>query len=479
MAKTTTDTDAQAVDQAVDALLTGLGLKRKQELIERNDRLRFQFLQTQKIAAGKAREGQINTFLASVVTGDKKVRELVFSAWLKDNNTSLGEVPDFPTRFKRDADEPDPNEDEAIVETDVKDATAALKKWLKTSEYEYVNAFARLGPYEFPAKVLTVVKSPKPKAGTVPLEGGEAAVAATASDAAAVGVSDAVVAELRRQLEEQKTALEAKAARAEEETSKFKRLLEENKDKRKAELSETSDKARAELQAKQTEWQRVEANLRKEIADLNKARLDATDKTTKARDELLPLRQQIERLERDAKRAEKEAERATGQSTEARTETTRLEEENTRLTERVKVLETAQALLIAKEKQLERMKTKGASIAITATENLKIWEEALAEQEVKEAFRRTFNLDTIRVNHYEHDEKDLQDIWKELIANEQDIVTRFFALPFDELTTPTEEFRELVTNFIELKDTLVAREQLSHLINFVANRFLSTLKQKV
>ena len=117
--------------------------------------------------------------------------------------------------------------------------------------------------------------------------------------------------------------------------------------------------------------------------------------------------------------------------------------------------------------------------AAMASDNLRIWEEALAEKEVKDAFRRTFNLDTIRVNQYEHDERDLHDIWKKLLGQEQEIIERFFSLPFDELTTPTDEFRELLTNFIELKDTLVAREQLAHMLNFVGNRFLSTLKQKV
>lgn len=466
MAKTDSETQ---MDQAVQALLSGLGLKRKQELIERNDRLRFQFLQTQKMAAGKAREGQINTFLGSVVVADKKVRDLVFNAWMKDNASSLGDVPDFPERFKAGA---EPSEDEEVTETDIKDATAAFKKWLKTSEFDVVNAFARLGPYEFPAKVLTAVKAPKPKTPTatldLPAEGG------AGEEGAAVvgGVPEAVVNELKRQLEDQKAAFEAKVAKAEEETGKFKRLLEENKEKRKAELSEAADKAKAELTAKQVEWQRVEAQLRKEIADLNKARAESADKTVKARDELLPLRQQLER-------AEKEAKRATNQLADVRTEIVRVEEERARLAERVKVLESAQAQLVSKEKQLERLKTKGAAVMLTATDNLKIWEEALNEQEVKEAFRRTFNIDTIKVSHYEFDERDLQDVWKKLIAAEAAIVERFFALPFDELTTPTDEFRELITNFIELKDALVAREQLAHMINFVGNRFLTTLKQKV
>jgi hypothetical protein len=461
------DTESQALDQAVETVLTGLGLKRKQELIERDARLRPQFLGTQKVAAGKAREGQINQFLAPLVTTNLKIRALVFSAWVKDNAATLGDVPEFPEAFKRDAE--NPTTDEEALETAAKDATAALKKWLKSSTHDAVNAYARLGPHEFPAKVLAVVKPPKPKANG-------AVDGAVASDEAAepvvAGVPEAVVAELRRQSEEQKAALEGRLARSEEEVSKFKRLLEENKDKRRAELAEATDKARAELLGRQADWQRTEAQLRKEIADLQKSRLDAAEKTTKARDELLPMRQQIERLE-------KEGRRATSQAQEAREELGRLREENERLVERVKGLEGAHQQLVVKEKQLERVKTKGAALALTASDNLRIWEEALAEQEVKEAFRRTFNLDTIRVNQYEHDERDLHDIWKKLIAQEQGIVERFFSLPFDELTTPTDEFRELLTNFIELKDTLVAREQLAHMLNFVGNRFLSTLKQKV
>jgi hypothetical protein len=147
------DTDAQA--QAVQSMLAGLGLKRKQELIERNDRLRFQFLQKQKMAAGKARESQINAFLDGVVTADKKMRELVFNAWMKDNATGLGEVPEFPERFKRDG---EATEDEEGAETDLKEATATLKKWIKDVDVELVNVFAQMGPYEFPAKALTAVK---------------------------------------------------------------------------------------------------------------------------------------------------------------------------------------------------------------------------------------------------------------------------------------------------------------------------------
>lgn len=460
------DTDAQALDQAVETVLSGLALKRKQELIERDARLRPQFLTTQKIAAVKAREGQINTFLSPLVANDKKVRALVFSAWVKDNTASLGEVPELPDAFKRDADSP--TTDEEALEAAAKDAAAALKKWLKASAFEVVNAYARLGPYEFPPKVLTGVKAPKAKAAPVEDEAAEGADAAPVQG----GVPEAVVAELRRQMEEQKAAGDARLARADEELTKFKRLLEENKEKRRAELAEAGDKARQELQARQADWQRTEAQLRKEISELQKSRQDAADKTSKARDELLPMRQQIERLE-------KEGRRSTTQAREAREEAARLQEENERLAERVKGLEGAQQQLVAKEKQLERLKAKGAALALTASDNLKIWEEALAEQEVKDAFRRTFNLDTIRVSQFEHDERDLHEIWKKLISHEQDIVARFFALPFDELTTPTDEFRELITNFIELKDTLVAREQLSHMLNFVGDRFLSTLKQKV
>ena len=58
MAKVETDPQAQAVT----TLVTGLGLKRKQELIERNDRLRFQFLQKQKMSAAKARERTLAFF---------------------------------------------------------------------------------------------------------------------------------------------------------------------------------------------------------------------------------------------------------------------------------------------------------------------------------------------------------------------------------------------------------------------------------
>ncbi|MEB3330361.1 MAG: hypothetical protein VKQ33_14140 [Candidatus Sericytochromatia bacterium] len=461
------DTESQALEQAVDTVLMGLGLKRKQELIERDARLRPQFLGTQKVAAGKAREGQINQFLAPLVTTNLKIRALVFSAWVKDNAATLGDVPELPEAFKRDAEHPSTDED--ALEAAAKDAIAALKKWLKASTHDAVNAYARLGPYEFPAKVLATVKPPKPKAapaaegGEGPEEGGEPVVG---------GVPEAVVADLRRQAEEQKAALEARLARSEEEVTKFKRLLEENKDKRRLELADATDKARAELQGRQMDWQRTEAQLRKEIAELQKSRQDATEKTTKARDELLPMRQQIERLE-------KEGRRATNQAQEARDELGRLREENERLIERVKGLEGAQQQLVAKEKQLERLKAKGAALALTASDNLRIWEEALAEKEVKDAFRRTFNLDTIRVNQYDHDERDLHEIWKKLLAQETDIVDRFFVLPFDELTTPSDEFRELLTNFIELKDTLVAREQLAHMLNFVGNRFLSSLKQKV
>lgn len=469
MAKT--DTDDQAMTQAIQALMTGLGLKRKQELIERNDKLRMRFLSTQKIAAGKAREGQINGFLSDVVGTDKKIRELVFSAWLKDNTSSLGEIPEFADRFKRDA-EPVEGEDEAEVEKDLKDATANFKKWLKDGDFDLINVYARLGPLEFPAKVLSVVKAPKAKSPTAALDLPEGDAGGDAGAAVVGGVPESVVLDLKKQLDDQKTALEAKIARAEEETNKFKRLLEENKEKRKVELAESAEAGRKELTTKQTEWVRAEANLRKEITDLQKVRVETTDKVSKARDELLPLRQQLEKSEKDAKRA-------INQQQELREQVTRLEEENLRLTDRVKVLEGSQTQLVSKERQLERLKTKGASIMITQTDNLKIWEEALNEQEVKEAFRRTFNVDTIRVSHYENDERDLHEVWKKLITSELGIVDRFFALNFEELNNPSDEFRELITNFIELKDTLVAREQLSHMINFVGNRFLSSLKQKV
>ena len=469
MAKT--DTDDQATTQAIQALMTGLGLKRKQELIERNDKLRMRFLSTQKLAAGKAREGQINGFLSDVVGADKKIRELVFSAWLKDNQSSLGEMPEFADRFKRDA-EPAEGEDEAEVEKDVKDATAAFKKWVKDVDFDLVNAYARMGPYEFPAKVLSAVKASKPKTPTAALDLPESDARADGAAAEVPGVPESVVLDLRKQLDDQKAAYEAKLTRAEDETTKFKRLLEENKEKRKAELSESVDAGRKELTTKQADWQRTEANLRKEILDLQKARVETSDKVSKARDELLPLRQQLEKSEKDLKRA-------TNQQQELRDRATSLEAENDRWADRVKLLEGSQTQLVSKERQLERLKTKGASIMITQTDNLKIWEEALNEQEVKEAFRRTFNVDTIRVSQYENDERDLHDVWKKLIQNETGIIERFFALNFEELNNPSDDFRELITNFIELKDTLVAREQLSHMINFVGNKFLTSLKQKV
>ncbi|MDB5099776.1 MAG: hypothetical protein JWM80_4197 [Cyanobacteria bacterium RYN_339] len=462
------DTDAQT--QAVQTMLAGLGLKRKQELIERNDRLRFQFLQKQKMAAGKARESQINAFLDGVVTTDKKMRELVFNAWMKDNAAGLGEVPEFPERFKRESDTP-PDEDAEGIETDLKDATAAFKKWVKDSDLELVNVFARMGPYEFPAKALAAVK--KTKAKTENLEG-ELPAEAVATESA--GVSEAALAEVRQQLEgqleRQKDQYEGKLAKLDEEVNKFKRLLEENKDKRKAELQETQDKARGELTTRQADWQKVEAQLRREIGDLTKARTDAADKTSKVRDEIVPLRQQAERLEKDIRRAQQHHQ-------EAREQVTRVEEENEKLQDRIKMLESAQQQLVAKEKQLQKFQSKGATVALTASDNLKIWEESLNEQEVKEAFKRTFNLDTIAVSQFEHDEKDLHEIWKKLVTAETDLVDRFFALPFDELHQPSDEFREIVTSFIELKDSLVAREQLAHMINFVGNRFLSSLKQKV
>ena len=457
------DTDAQA--QAVQTLLGGLSLKRKQELIERNDRLRFQFLQTQKMPAAKAREAQLNAFLANVVAADKKVRDLVFNAWVKDNAAALGDVPEFPERYKAGAEEGD----EEGAESDLKDATAAVKKWIKTTDADVVAAYLRVGPYEFPSKVLTAAK--KPKAKEAPAAEAEAGEAAEAAAPVAGGVSEAVVAELKRELEAEKDKLQAKLAKAEEETAKFKRLLEENKDKRKSELAEAQDKARAELQTKQADWQRVEAQLRKEIADLQKARQETSDKVGKARDELVPLRQQLER-------AEKEARKATNQLTEALAAKGPLEEEIERLQDRVKVLESAQQQLVTKEKQLQRMEKLGASAALASSDNIKIWEESQAEQEVKDALTRTFNLDNFGTTTYEHGTADLHEVWKQLIRAEEDQVDRFFALPFDELQRPSDEFRELVTSFIELKDSLVAREQLSLLLNFVGNRFLEKSKQK-
>lgn len=459
------DTDAQA--QAVQTMLVGLSLKRKQELIERNDRLRFQFLQTQKMPAAKAREAQLNTFLAGVVTADKKVRDLVFNAWVKDNAQALGDVPDFPERFKRDfAGEAD----EELTETDTKDAVASVKKWIKASDADVVGAYLRLGNYEFPAKVLAAAKKPKSK--EAPASETEGAEGGTEAQPAAGGVSEAVLAELKRELEAERAKFEAKVAKAEEETGKFKRLLEENKEKRKSELAEAQDKARGELVHKQTDWQRVEAQLRKEISDLQKVRQETSDKVGKARDELVPLRQQLERAEKDARKAQ-------NQLAEALTAKGPLEEEIERLQERVKVLESAQQLLVTKEKQLQRMERQGASAALASSDNIKIWEESQAEQEVKEALTRTFNLDNFGATTFEHDATDLHTVWKELIRAEEGIIERFFALPFDELQRPSDEFRELVTSFIELKDSLVAREQLSLLLNFVGNRFLQKSKQKV
>lgn len=458
------DTDAQA--QAVQTLLGGLSLKRKQELIDRNDRLRMQFQHTQKMPAAKAREAQLSTFLSGAMTNDKKVRELVFNAWVKDNAAALGDVPEFPERFKRDG---EAEADEEGSEADVKDATATVKKWIKTTDADMVAAYMRLGPYEFPSKVLTAAKKPKAKEAPAP-EAEEAA--SEAAPAVAGGVPESVVAELRRELEAEKSKWADKLAKAEDETAKFKRLLEENKEKRKSELAEAEDKARNQLAAKQADWQRVEAQLRKEIADLQKARQETSDKVGKVRDELVPLRQQLER-------AEKEARRATNQVAEAIAAKGPLEEEIQRLRDRVKALESSQQQLVAKEKQLQRLERLGASAALASSDNIKIWEESLQEQEVKEALTRTFNLDTFGATTFEHDTADLHAVWKELIRAEEEVIGRFFGLPFDELHRPTDEFREVVTSFIELKDSLVAREQLSHLINFVGNRFLQNAKQKV
>lgn len=451
-------TDLQA--QAVQSLLDTLTPKRKAELIDRNDKLRMQFLTANKMAAVKAREPQLNAFLANVLgQGDKKIRDLVFSTWLKDNQEGLGEIPTFPERYKRDA-EPGSEED---AEADLKDATASFKKWIKAANIDLINVYARLGPFEFPAKALTSVKKPKAK---------EAPAEEAAAEAAAPAANDAALAALRAELEAQKAAFEAKLAKADEETAKFKRLLEENKDKRKAELAEVQTQARSEVAAKQADASRVETALRKEIADLKKSVQDQSDKTGKVRDELTPLRQQLERAEKDAKRAQsKQAETAEAHAA--------LEAELKALRDRVKVLEGSQQQLVAKERLLERFEKQGAAIALTSTDNLKIWEEALAEKEVKEAFTKTFNLDTIAVNHYEYDERDLQQVWKELLAAEGDLVERFFSLPFNELEHPSESFRDVVTQFIELKDALVAREQLAHLINFVGNRFLQGTKQAV
>jgi hypothetical protein len=459
------DTEAQA--QAVQTLLGGLSLKRKQELIERNDRLRLQFQHTQKMPATKAREAQLNAFLSNVVAADKKVRDLVFNAWVKDNAQTLGEVPEFPERFKRDA---EVEADEEGTEADTKEATATVKKWIKTTDADVVAAYMRLGPYEFPSKVLTAAK--KPKAKEAPAPEPEAEAAAPEAAPAPGGVSEAVVAELRRELEAEKAKLQDKLARAEDETAKFKRLLEENKEKRKSELAEAEEKARAAMASRQADWQRVEAQLRKEIADQQKARQETADKVGKARDELVPLRQQLER-------AEKEARRATNQVAEAIAAKAPLEEEIQRLRDRVKALESSQQQLVAKEKQLQRLERLGASAALASSDNIKIWEESLNEQEVKDALTRTFNLDTFGATTFEHDTADLNTVWKELIRAEEALIERFFAIPFDTLQRPTDDFRDMVTSFIELKDSLVAREQLAHLINFVGNRFLQNAKQKV
>lgn len=456
------DTDAQA--QAVQTLLSGLSLKRKQELVDRNDRLRMQFMHTQKMAAAKAREPQLNSFLSSVVTKDGKVRELVFNAWVKDNAQALGDVPEFPERFKRDAEV----EDEEGLEADIKDASASMRKWVKAVDPDMVQAYGRLGPYEFPSKVLTAAKRAKPKETTAAGED----ETAEAVEAAAAGASEAAIAEMRQEMETLKANYEAKIAKQEDEVAKFKRLLEENKDKRKAELNEAQDKARQELQAKQADWQRQEASLKKELSDLQKSQRDQQEKTSKVRDELVPMKQQLEK-------AEKEARRAQGRYQELADEISKLEEEKAALADRIKVLEGSQAQLVNLEKQLQKFQKKGASVALASTDNLKVWEEALAEQEVKDALKRTFNLDTIGVSQYEHDAQDLHQIWLQLIAQESDLVERFFALPFDELYQPTDEFKELITSFIELKDSLVAREQLAHLLNFVGNKFLTSFKQKV
>lgn len=461
------DTDAQA--QAVQTLLGGLSLKRKQELIERNDRLRFQFLQTQKMPAAKAREAQLSAFLSNVVLGDKKVRDLVFNAWVKDNAQALGEVPEFSDRFKRDS---EASGDDEGAEADIKDATAAVKKWIKTTDADMVAAYLRLGNYEFPAKVLTAAKKPKAKeAASADAEAGAEGGAEAAAPVAG-GVAESVVADLRRELETEREKWAAKLAKAEEETAKFKRLLEENKEKRKSELAEAETKARAELVTKQADWQRAEVQLRKEITELQKARQEALDKAAKARDELVPLRQNLERAEREAKKAQNQiANVEAGKGP--------LEEEIEQLRDRVKVLESSQTQLVAKEKQLQRMERLGASAAIASSDNVKIWEESLNEQEVKAALTRTFNLDTFGATTFENDTADLSTVWKELIRAEEDLVDRFFALPFDTLQRPTDDFRDMVTSFIELKDSLVAREQLAHLINFVGNRFLQNAKQKV
>ena len=54
--------------------------------------------------------------------------------------------------------------DEDTAEADLKDATASFKNWVKTAGVDLLNVYARLGPFEFPAKALTSVKKPKPKA---------------------------------------------------------------------------------------------------------------------------------------------------------------------------------------------------------------------------------------------------------------------------------------------------------------------------
>jgi hypothetical protein len=458
------DTDAQS--QAVQALLVGLAVKKKQELVEKNDRLRMQFLSAQKVPASKAREPQLNAFLAQVIANEK-IRELIFSAWLKEKTQDIGEIPVLPECFRRDYDGKAVSDEE--METAVKDAVATLKTWSKSVDFDQLNIYARLGPFDLPAKVLVAIKKPRAKGTTANL-----AVAEETKEVSAPlpAEFEAQIAQLQSQLGQQQAQYEARLAKQDDELTKFKRLLEESKDKRKQELLETQEKSRHESVLRQAEWQRLELQLRRELQEGQRARQEQAEKTTKVRDELLPIKQQLEK-------AEKEVKRLTHHQQDARETVARLEEESARLQARIKGLESAQQQLVIKEKQLARFERQGASVMLTASDNLRIWEESLNEQEVKEAFSRTFNLDNIKVSHYEHDERDLHETWKMLIDNERELTERFFALPFNELQQPSEEFKDVITSFIELKDSLVAREQLAHLINFVGNRFLQSQRQKV
>lgn len=456
------ETDANA--QAVQTMLSGLPIKKKLELFERNDRLRIQFLQKQKMSHQKAREPMLDAFLASAIEGDKKSHEAVYGAWLKEKGNDLGQVPAFPDRFKREPD-PDAPAPETDPEADLKEATATFKTWAKTGDLDLINVFARLGPYDFPAKALAALKKPASKAkASEEGEGGEAGG----------GVSEAALAELRQayelQLAELKAKHEAEQAKQEAELEKFKRLLEENKNKRKTELQEVQELAKADFQKQTSEWQRQEVLLRREIEELKKGKQEANDKVNKVRDELLELRQLHEKAERDLKRTHHKL-------SEEQEHLSAEQEELSRLKARIEELEASEASLLLKAKALARFENAGAAVAIASADNLRIWEEIQSEHEVKEGLQRKFNLETIAREAYDHDEKDLQEVWTQLLAVEQGLVDRFFSLPFSELEEPTGELRDLITAFIELKDSLVAREQLAHLVNFVGNRFLTEAKQ--